>query len=114
MRKECAVEEALGGPLESPSLSSSGNGEGPAFEMKFLLQEPLARAVEACLGGRLPLDPHGDPALGGAYCTTTLYLDTVNLDVYRRTASFKRRKYRLRRYGDEPRIFLERKKRTAD
>lgn len=112
--KEQAVAEAIGDHVESPSLTSAGTGEGPAFEMKFLLDEPLARAVEAHVRDRLPLDPHGDPALGGAYRTTTLYLDTEHLDVFRRAAKFKRRKYRLRRYGDEPRIFLERKKRSED
>lgn len=112
-QKESLVEEAQS-PVESPSLSAPGNGEGPAFEMKFLVDEPLARVMQECVCERLPLDAHGDPQLEGAYRTSTLYLDTEQLDVYRRTEGFKRRKYRIRRYGDEPWIFLERKKRTAD
>ena len=60
------MEEAQS-PVESPSLSAPGNGEGPAFEMKFLLDEPLARVVEECVRDKLPLDPHGDAHLEGAY-----------------------------------------------
>ncbi len=59
-------------------------------------------------------DPHGDPALGGTYRTTTLYLDTPALDVFHRTPSFKRSKHRLRRYGTEPRVYLERKTKDGD
>src|SRR5205807_186635 len=83
--------------VDSPSLSTPADGLGPAFELKFLLDEPLARAVEDQVRGRLPLDTHADPALGGAYRTTTLYLDTAALDLFHRMPSFKRRKYRLHR-----------------
>jgi hypothetical protein len=75
--------------------------------MKFLISEEAAQAVSERVRGPMALDPHGDPALGGAYRTTTLYCDTPALDVYRRIGAHKRRKYRLRRYGDEPRIYLE-------
>jgi hypothetical protein len=108
------VRSFAGEWVESPSLGGSAEGTGPAFEMKFLLSEPTARAIESHLGGRLPLDPHGDPALGGAYRTTTLYLDTAMLDVFHRSPSFRKRKHRLRRYGDAPHIFLERKTREGD
>ena len=53
-------------------------------------------------------------ALGGAYRTTTLYTDTPDLDVYHRSPSFKRSKYRLRRYSSAPWLFLERKSKGAD
>lgn len=99
--------------VESPSLSSSGTGDGPAFELKFLVDEPQARAVEQYLHGRLPFDPHGDPDRG-AYQTTTLYLDTPGLDVFHRLPPLKRRKFRLRRYGTDAHIFLERKMRAND
>lgn len=100
--------------VDSPSLSTPADGLGPAFELKFQLDEPLARAVEECVRDRLPLDSHGDSALGGAYRTTTLYLDTEARDVFHRSESYKRRKYRLRRYGTEPQIFLERKSKRGD
>jgi VTC domain len=99
---------------ESPSLSSLSDGAGPAYELKFLLDEARAQEVEAWARGRLVLDPHGDPALGGAYRTTSLYCDTPELDVYHRTVSYRRRKFRLRRYGSAPWAFLERKSKWGD
>jgi hypothetical protein len=101
-------------PILSPSLVDPGDGAGPAFELKFLLDEGTADEVEGWASSRLRPDPHGDPTLGGAYHTTTLYLDTPNLDVFHRTPSFRRSKHRLRRYGIEPHIYLERKTKTGD
>jgi hypothetical protein len=99
--------------LASPSLASPGDGS-PAYELKFLLDEARAQKVEAWAQGRLALDPHGDPALGGAYRTTSLYFDTSELDVYHRAPSYKRRKFRVRRYGPAPWAFLERKSKWGD
>jgi hypothetical protein len=100
--------------FESPSLASAQGGAGPAFELKFLVDEARAQEVEAWARGRLALDPHGDPALGGAYGTTSLYFDTPGLDVYHRSPSYRRRKFRVRRYGAGPWAFLERKSKWGD
>jgi hypothetical protein len=100
--------------FESPSLRSPGDGVGPAYELKFRLDEAQAQAVEAWAQQRLMLDPHGDPALGGAYRTTSVYCDTPELDVYHGTASYKRCKFRIRRYGSVPWAFLERKAKWGD
>jgi hypothetical protein len=89
-------------------------GGGPAFELKFLLEEPRAREVEAWARRHLALDPHGDPALGGAYRTTSLYCDTPELDVYHRSAAYKTQKFRVRCYGTLPWVFLERKAKEDD
>jgi hypothetical protein len=98
----------------SPSLIEPGEGEGPAYELKFLMDEAQAREAEAWAEAHLAPDPHGDPALSGAYRTTTLYLDTPALDVFHRAPSFKRSKHRLRRYGSEPHVYLERKTKDGD
>src|SRR5262249_31896590 len=45
---------------------------------------------------------------------TTLYCDTPQLDIYHRSRSFRRNKFRLRRYGRESLIYLERKSKTGD
>ena len=99
---------------ESPSLSAKCAGAGPAFELKFLLTESQARQIEDWARQRLALDPHGDPALGGAYQTTSLYCDTPEHDVYHRAPSYKRRKFRVRRYGAAGWTFLERKSKWGD
>lgn len=98
----------------SPSLRAWTPGEPRAYEMKFLLTEIEARQIESTLRPRLTLDPYADPSLHGAYRTTTLYSDTVAEDVFRQIGGHRRRKYRLRRYGDSPTIYLERKSRRGE
>jgi len=98
----------------SPSLLAQSDGIGPAFELKFLVDEALARDVECWARSHLMPDPHGDPVLGGAYDTTTLYCDTAALDVFHRAPSYRRRKFRIRRYGSEEALFLERKSKSGD
>ena len=92
----------------SPSLVQ---GDEAAFELKLCLPPELAGMVEGWARQRLAPDLHGDD---GRYRTTSLYCDTSNLDVYRRTKGHRRRKYRLRRYGDMTTVFLERKNRQGD
>ena len=43
------------------------------------------------------------------YRTTSLYFDTDQGDVFHQRRSFARSKYRVRRYGTLPYVFLERK-----
>ncbi len=53
---------------------------------------------------RTAVGPFGDE-----YRTTSVYYDTPAYDVFHRRGSFGRSKYRIRRYGDEQTVFLERK-----
>jgi hypothetical protein len=92
----------------SPSLQPFSPGHA-AYEMKFLLDAEQALQVERLLEGRLAIDPHARPDLGNAYQITTLYCDTPAWEVFHRVGSHRRRKYRLRRYGAEPSVHLERK-----
>jgi hypothetical protein len=94
--------------LVSPGLYRDED-ETPAFEVKYLLTKAEALEVERQLRGRLAPDPHADLALGGAYRVTSVYFDTANFDVYRRSDGYRRRKYRVRRYGGAMTAFLERK-----
>jgi hypothetical protein len=99
-------------PAVSPGLVR-GAGSAPAFEVKYLLTEDVARELERRLRRRLGPDPHGDPALNGAYRVTSVYYDTSAFDVYRRAEGYRRRKFRVRRYGTSPVAFLERKTKSA-
>jgi hypothetical protein len=99
-------------PAVSPGLVRSPAAV-PAFEVKFLLSEEQARECERRLRRRLTPDPHGDPALGGAYRVTSVYFDTAAFDVYRRSEGHRRRKFRVRRYGTNLTAYLERKTKSA-
>lgn len=94
--------------FESPSLDG---GAGTAYELKFVLDASAALDVENWSRAQMALDLHGDPALGGAYRTTSLYFDTPALDVYRRAGMHRLYKFRVRRYGSMAWAFLERKSR---
>jgi hypothetical protein len=102
------------GEALSPSLRPWIPGDAPAFEMKFLLDDARARDVESRIAARLSPDPHSDPKLRNAYHISTIYCDTPEFDVFHRVGSYRRRKYRLRRYGNEPLVFLERKTKRGE
>jgi hypothetical protein len=98
---------------ESPSLTSPFTQDPPAYEMKFLLRDAQAAEVIAWARERLTPDAHADPVTGG-YLIHTLYFDTHDQRIFRRLGSYKRCKYRVRRYGSEPLIYLERKMKIGD
>lgn len=91
----------------SPSLGFPSAG---AYELKFLIDPTQARDVVEWSRRHLSADPHSDPLLGdgeGGYLVNTLYLDTPELDVFHRTDRLGPQKFRLRRYGEEPIVWLE-------
>lgn len=94
--------------LESPALCRTAS-KAPAFEVKFLLGENDAREVEHRLRPRLALDAHAAAEPDHAYRITSVYFDTPHFDVYHRAGGQRSRKYRVRRYGAAPIVYLERK-----
>jgi hypothetical protein len=104
--------DAQGSSL-SPSLFPVVDAT-PAFELKFPLTEVQAEQVEYWAREHLAFDPHADAAFANAYRIHSLYLDTVARDVFHRTPGYRRRKFRLRRYGSERGLYLERKTRDGD
>ncbi|MGE0446759.1 MAG: polyphosphate polymerase domain-containing protein [Vicinamibacterales bacterium] len=84
---------------------------GPSFssELKFLVEPDVAQALREWARAHLAADPHGGGDAGDQYRTTSLYFDTARLDTFHRRGSYGRAKYRIRRYGDAPEVFLERK-----
>jgi hypothetical protein len=101
------------GTYLSPALARRFGGP-PAYEIKFLLDAARADQVEDWARRHLAFDPYADPAHGYAYRIHTLYLDTPGLDMFRRVPGHKRHKFRVRRYGAEPVVYLERKSKTGD
>ena len=84
-----------------------------ATELKFVLPSAVAHEVRGWARTRLEADPNGTGPAADQYRTTSLYFDTEAFDVFHRRGSFGRAKYRVRRYGQERVIFLERKLRTS-
>ena len=92
---------------------TSVNGIGHSAEIKFLVNEATGIRIREWVRERLDADPHGGGPHGDEYRVSTLYLDTEARDVFHRRGSYGRSKFRVRQYGDEPRVFLERKLRTG-
>lgn len=82
---------------------------GGVFEMKFPLSRDQVPGVLGWMRSDLQPDPHGGGEHGDAYLVQSLYLDNATFDVYFRRGSFGRAKFRIRRYGSHPAVFLERK-----
>ena len=97
----------------SPSLQAAPDGSIAAYELKFLVPDETAREVEAWAASHLARDPHADPARGGAYRVTSVYFDTPGFDVLKKAAGFDEHKYRVRRYGAEPTVHLEKKSKSG-
>lgn len=91
----------------SPSLAATADGVRPAFEMKFAVAPAVADELQAWAAERLKHDPHSDPTHG--YLITSTYFDTPTFDVFRRKPGYDVHKYRVRRYGTEPTVHLEKK-----
>jgi hypothetical protein len=110
------METAMGEGMLSPrpfamSPGLAAGSLGPAFELKFQLTAAEAEFVENWARTHLSPDCHGE---GGFYRVTSVYCDTPRLDVFHRNAGFKRRKFRMRRYGEALCVFLERKSKLGD
>ena len=90
--------------------------ESRAFvqEMKFVISPETAGDIREWSRANMVADPHAGGAAGDEYRVTSLYLDTDELAVYERQGSYARSKYRVRRYGDSERSFLERKLKTRN
>jgi hypothetical protein len=84
-----------------------------AREIKFVVPPAVAADILQWVRPRLAPDPYAGGPDGDEYQTTTLYLDTDTLAVYHRRGSYRRSKYRIRRYGSADVVFLERKLRTS-
>lgn len=88
--------------------------ESGVFEIKFPVPQDRIEAVLAWMRAALHPDPHGTGEHGDSYLVQSVYLDTSNFDVFHKRGSFGRAKFRIRRYGTNPAVFLERKlKRTG-
>jgi len=96
-------------PQLGPAVTSSITSRLGQYEVKVLLSQE--RAVEILERARRELapDPHAATGLGDGYVVNSLYFDTDDLAVFHGLLGNQRSKFRLRRYGDEAVVYLERK-----
>lgn len=86
------------------------DGESPTSrEVKCVAPIAAFDDIAAWLSDRLSVDPHGDKDRGGDYTIHTTCLDTPALDIFHGDGDDACTKHRLRRYGEEPWVHLERK-----
>lgn len=118
-----ATDLAVGGarPVDRPALTETevvrspglgaDAGLGTAFEMKYEIPMDQVPFIKAWAAKHLRPDPHGNE---GSYSTSSIYLDTPGWDIFHKMAGFRGSKLRVRRYGDAPFVFLERKTKRGD
>lgn len=121
LQASCSLGTGRESLFPEPPLWQSHRPEG-AFELKFLVDDQKAQAVRDWARQRLQPDPnaaasqtagiHGAANHGDCYRVHSLYLDTPRLDIFHRLPAMEGTKYRLRRYGDEGIVWLERKQKT--
>ncbi|HEY7929443.1 MAG TPA: polyphosphate polymerase domain-containing protein [Steroidobacteraceae bacterium] len=100
-------------PFELPAASEPRETREFVYELKFYVAEHSAAPLLHWVRSQLSPDPHGTGAHGDSYRVSSIYFDTASHDVLARHGSFARSKYRVRRYGDSPEVYLERKTRGA-
>lgn len=98
--------------MNTAGYTSTRETRHRARETKFVTDISLYKPLVDWARQRLGPDGHGAGEHQDEYSTTTLYFETRSFDVYHRRGSYGRSKFRIRRYGESPIVFLERKFRT--
>jgi hypothetical protein len=94
-------------------MQAAGPSPGFTSEIKFVVDAATGGRIREWARARLAPDPHGAGPFADEYRVSSLYFDTAARDVFHRRGSYGRSKYRIRRYHDEPSVFLERKLRSG-
>jgi len=79
------------------------------IELKYCVDPLQADQIRSWAMEHLQGDENCDPAIGNGYLVSTLYLDTPELDIFHRRGDVITGKHRIRRYGNETSLWLERK-----
>lgn len=92
----------------SPSTVFAQEKREFATELKFVVDVATAQRIRAWARERLTADPNAAGACGDTYRVASIYHDTPEFAVFRRTGWLRHSKFRIRRY-DGGIVFLERK-----
>lgn len=97
-----------------PPVSAQRETRDFACEAKFLLSAAQAQGIREWARVYMQADVHGHGEFQDTYRISSVYFDTPEWHVYRRIGSYKRSKYRVRRYAQAATVFLERKTKTRE
>ncbi|MCA9060939.1 MAG: polyphosphate polymerase domain-containing protein, partial [Planctomycetaceae bacterium] len=84
------------------------------IELKYQVSHELARSLRDWAAIHMQPDEYAAHSPDCVYQITSLYLDTPEYDIYHRQSDRVRGKFRLRRYGTESTIWLERKRKSGN
>src|SRR5919106_326104 len=98
------MADTAGGPLPGTPA--------PPREIKFFVDAARGLEVQARMRANLAPDEFGSGPEHDQFETSSLYFETAQFHVFHRRGSYGKSKYRVRRYGTSPIMFLERKFRT--
>jgi len=84
-----------------------------AGEIKFLLSPEVGVRIREWAIAAIPADHHAHAGCCDHYQVSSLYFDTKEWSVFNKLGSYRRSKYRIRRYNRDDRVFLERKIKTG-
>ncbi len=115
-RESAAYPRVPGPNPEAPPKSAPMDDqktEFPRHELKIVLDESALKKVTDWLRATPALAPDTFVGGDGRYLVHSLYFDSPSLAVYHRAEEDSGTKYRIRRYGDENVLWLERKRRKG-
>lgn len=100
------------------SMDSIASNESDLFskryELKFTVTTNLAAEIRDWALKNMGPDPFLEGCEDDSYQVTSLYLDTPQFSIFHRQAESENRKYRVRRYGDSSKVWLEVKRKKGD
>jgi hypothetical protein len=99
-------------PLTTPLQQTPDAREDSGYESKYLLTPAAAEEVAAWAGALPGLDFATDSAAPPLH-VSSLYFDSPELEIFRRAETPAVDKYRIRRYNEEPVLYLECKSKRA-
>ncbi|MDI6451204.1 polyphosphate polymerase domain-containing protein [Anaerobaca lacustris] len=103
---DCVAESAAAGK-DRPALNATKSGDrmlACRFELKYLIMEATAAAIEKYIRPFLEYDRYSKLQRGGMYPIVSLYCDSQDMQLCRETLTGvkNRFKLRIRSYTDEP------------
>ncbi|MCU0721325.1 MAG: polyphosphate polymerase domain-containing protein [Pirellula sp.] len=94
--------------------SNDGDLFSKRYEIKFTVTPNLAAEIQDWALVNMGPDPFLADREEDSYRVTSLYLDTPQFGIFHRQPESENRKYRVRRYGDSSKVWLEVKRKKGD